>query len=87
MPNPSSVEIHATYPTAPTPLQSRRPSALMSSVSADNAKSGSTATALTHTMNRTMSAGRAYRISTFDTPQHAAAATSSANPSNGELSP
>ena len=56
----------------------------MSSVSAARAKSGSTATALTHTMNRNVSAGLAYRISTFDTPQHAAAATTSRNPSNGE---
>jgi len=57
MANPSSVEIHATYPITPTPAQSRRPSAETSSVRNDSANSGSTATALTHTMNRSVSAG------------------------------
>ena len=59
----------------------------MSSVRNARAKSGSTATALTHTMNRNASAGFAYRISTFDTPQHAAAAITSRNPSSGDESP
>ncbi len=53
------------------------------SSSSESASSGSTGTVHTHTMKFSASGGAALRVRTLDTPQQAAAATTSVKPSTG----
>ncbi|GHF36171.1 hypothetical protein GCM10010218_17100 [Streptomyces mashuensis] len=86
-PKPSSVATQATKRTAPTPPQSIERSAARSadgpSTASDRSSSGRTGTVLIQIMKRRASGGAALRVRTLETPQAAAARTTSANPRSG----
>ena len=88
-PKPARVEISATKSRARTAETSVARSAARSvagpSTSSESTTRGGAATALTHTMNRNVSAGAALRVAMFDRPHATAAPTTSRNAPNGKV--